>query len=645
MKITSTFFTLVFLTITTVGTSQTRLPQANDKYDKFAYVDAIKSYERIVDRGFKSAEILQKLGNSYYFNSDFDNAAKWYGELFTISENMPPEYYYRYAQSLKAVGNYDKSDVFMKTFARHSDGVSSQLIIENPDYLEQIKANSGRYLLENTTINTQFSDYGTTIYNNQLIFTSARGASFFSRKHSWTNENFTNLYSATIENDSLGTVQKFAKNTSSKFHESSAIFTKDGKTMYFTRNNYIDRKRGKNSEKVTLLQIYKSTIVDRNGEQTWSTPENVSFNSDNYSTAHPALSVDNKTMYFASDMPGTIGQSDIFSVVINADGSFGKPRNLGTTINTEGRESFPFVMNDELYFASDGRPGLGGLDIYISKIQQNSFSRPQNIGTPANSQKDDFAFFLDPNTRKGFLSSNRDGGKGNDDIYRITELKKLGCEQLLSGIVSDRLSREVLSNAILTLSDADFKIISTVQSDVAGKYFFSVNCDKKYYIKVEKVDYSTEETSVLIPNSDGSTNRDFELDKVVNDIKAGDDLAIILKLNRIYFDLDKSDIRSDAELELQRILDVLIQNPKLKLDIRSHTDSRQTQEYNLKLSEARAKSTLKYLVSKGIDEKRLSAKGYGESVLLNKCADGVECSEEQHQLNRRSEFIVISTAD
>lgn len=644
MKVTAKLIAIFFLMSSSAILAQVGIAKANKQYEKYAYVDAIKTYERIAEKGFKSVEIFQKLGNAYYFNSDFENASKWYGELFSLSGSKTPEYYYRYAQSLKAVGNYQKSDEYMKMFAEKSTDSRAKLFNQNPDYLAKINANSGRYTIENAGINSVYSDYGAAILDDQLIFTSARDTGgIIRRKHSWTNESFTNLYVAEYKNDSLGKVRKFARQVSSKFHESTPIFSKDGMTMYFTRNNYINGKKGKNSDKVILLQIYKSHLLHAGTEQAhWSEPVTLSINSNQYSTAHPALNDDGTKMYFASDMPGSLGQSDIFMVEISADGSFGKPINLGPNVNTEGRESFPFVTNNELYFASDGRPGLGGLDIYVTNISNNTFSIPENIGAPANSVKDDFAFMINSETRLGFLSSNRDGGMGKDDIYKFVETKKLGCNQLLKGIVTDRISKSILANTKLTLSNTDFTPISNFTSDANGKYNFSVKCGETYFVKAEKKEYTTEENSIVIADNSGETVLNMVLDRAIQSVQIGDDLATTLNLNPIYFDLDQSDIRPDAEMELQRVLAVLNQNPKMTIDIRSHTDSRQTKQYNQALSDTRAKSTMNYLIQNGIDGSRLTSKGYGETKLTNRCADGVDCTDEEHQMNRRSEFIISS---
>jgi len=410
--------------------------------------------------------------------------------------------------------------------------------------------------------------------------------------------------------------------------------------MYFTRNNFNNGKKGKDANRITLLKVYKATLIDNQ----WKNAEELPFNSDSYSVAHPTLSPDEKTMYFASDMPGTHGQSDLWKVKINEDGSFGTPENLGVSINTEGKESFPIFTNEnELYFATDGHPGLGGLDIFMSRMNADgSFKEPINIGAPANSPQDDFAYLIDTKTRKGFLTSNRDGGKGYDDIYKFLETRKLVCEQVLSGIVTDLDTGEILPNTKVTLFDDKFNIIKEVISDDKGFYTFEVECGKSYFIRAEKDTYETKEQKITIPTLTGKTDLPIQLEKKVKPVVVGDDLAKAFGIKIIYFDLDKWNIRPDAALELEKILDVMKQYPNMKIDVRSHTDSRQTHKYNEKLSDRRAKSTMSWLVKNGIDANRLTGKGYGETQLVNKCADGVKCSEDEHQANRRSEFIITA---
>ena len=631
-----------------VYSQKLKVAKADKEFDKFAYVDAIKTYERVFEKGYKSADMLQKLGDAYYFKADLESAAKWYTELFAVTQDVEPEYYYRYAQSLKSIKDYKKADEMLVKFNQKSgNDLRAKLASSQKDYLAQIKKNSGRYTVEDAGINSEFSDYGSTFYNSKVIFTSARDTgSLTSRKHKWTGESFTNLYDAEIGAEgALSKAERFGKKINSKYHESTPAFTQDGKTVYFTRNNYIDGKKGKDAQKSTLLKLYKATLQDDN----WTDVTELPFNSDQYSVAHPALSADDKTLYFASDMPGTLGQSDLFKVTINADGTFSTPVNLGNVINTEGRETFPMITaENELYFASDGHPGLGGLDIFVSKAdKENAFKDVLNVGEPLNSSKDDFGFLIDTKSKIGYVSSNRDGGKGSDDIYKFKETKKIEytCQQNLEGVVTDQTTGAPLAMVKVTLSDQDHKMLKETTTDAEGKYNFGeVNCQTKYYIKTELKDYNTKETPTLTATETGKTYVPVELEKTLQQVKPGDDLAKVFKIKIIYFDLDKSNIRKDAANDLAKILDVLTENPTMEIDIRSHTDCRQTAQYNLALSDRRAKSTMKWLVDKGINKNRLTAKGYGESQLVNDCGceptNNSNCTEEQHQANRRSEFVI-----
>ncbi|MDA6072510.1 OmpA family protein [Flavobacterium sp. AC] len=620
---------------------QSKVAAGDKKYANYAYIDAIKTYERVAEKGYKSEDMFKKLGNSYYFNSDFDGAAKWYTELFAMNTSVEPEYYYRYAQSLKSTGQTDKANKILAEFnAKFKNDNRGKLYKEDVNYLDQIKANSGRYKIEDAGINSKYSDYGSFVYDNKVYFASARDTGNFSqRKHKWTNEYFTNLYFADVD-PATGTaskVNKFKTSINTKFHEASPAFTKDGKTVYFTRNNYVNGKKGKDENKITLVKIYKAT--QENGK--WTNITELPFDSDNYSTAHPALSPDEKTLYFASDMPGTLGQSDIYKVSINNNGGYGTPENLGNTINTEGKETFPYVTSEnEIYFASDGHPGLGGLDVFVGKIEDNgTISNIQNVGADVNSPKDDFAYIIDPASRRGYFSSNKDGGQGSDDIYKFLETRKLQCVQTLEGIITDLNTGAILAGTKVTLYEGTI-LKNTSIADAGGYYTFAVECGKTYNVRAEKQEYTTKEVSVTIGKLTGKTSLPIALEKSTCKVTIGDDLGKCFGIKMIYFDLDKSNIRTEAALDLEKILDVLNNNPTMKLDIRSHTDSRATNQYNQALSDRRAKSTIAWLIKNGVAKNRLTGKGYGETQLVNGCSDGVQCTEEEHQMNRRSEFII-----
>jgi outer membrane protein OmpA-like peptidoglycan-associated protein len=333
----------------------------------------------------------------------------------------------------------------------------------------------------------------------------------------------------------------------------------------------------------------------------------------------------------------------LYKVTIKEDGSYGIPENLGKNINTEGRETFPFVSGDnDLYFATDGRPGLGGLDIYVVHIEKdNNLKDAKNIGTPINGPQDDFAFLIDKN-RNGFFTSNRAGGIGYDDIYKFAQTKELTCEQALAGTITDQETGLILVGSKVILFDEKFQSIKEVASDQKGQYSFQVVCGKTYYVRAEKQDYEIKESNIFIPTTSGKTDLSLALVKTVCKVAVGDDLAKCFGIKLIYFDLDKSFVRQEAAFELEKILDVMKQYPKIKIDVRSHTDSRQTAKYNSALSDRRAKSTVAWLLKNGIEASRITGKGFGESQLVNYCLDGVKCTEAEHQANRRSEFIIIA---
>ena len=623
------------------------LEKANEMYKNFSYVDAIKIYERIAQKGFVNQEMLESLGNAYYYNAEYKKALPWYEQLFQEGKyKVKPEYYYRYAQTLKSVGDYTQADKMMAKFVEltNANDTRAALFEENKDYQTVIKNNSGRFQLNNASVNTENSEYGTAFYGDKIVFAGATDARKAKRGVSqWTGESFYDLYEAEHFDQKLGSRKPFSSSVNTQFNESTPVFTKDGNTMYFTRNNYVNRKLGTDIENTILLKILRAT-KDKNGN--WGDIVEVPFNSDQYNVAHPALSPDEKYLYFASDMPGSFGNSDIFRVEILGDNQYGTPENLGNIINTAGRESFPYISKDNvLYYSSDGIPGLGGLDIFAAKFNADgSTSKPVNIGMPGNSADDDFCFVFNSDSKIGFLTSNRPGGKGKDDIYSFHEDKPLlfSCQKNIKGIVKDAKTKAIIANAKVILSDKVMKEVGKDQSKTDGTFTFEkVNCnDSHYYLRGEKEKYETAEVNVTV----GKDEVVYEI--LLNPrevaIKKGMDLAKVFEIKEIKFDYNKADIRPDAAVELTKIVEVMREYPKMKIDIRSHTDSRGADSYNLKLSDRRAKATLEWIVKQGIDRKRLKAKGYGETRLLNGCSNGVPCTEEEHQENRRSEFIVVA---
>jgi len=621
-----------------------KIVKADKLYTSYAYIDALEIYERVANKGFISAEILQKLGDSYYFNGRLNDANKWYELLLGLKEKVEPEYYFRYSQTLKSLQQYDKANEMMATFANIAKNETrSNLYLNEADYLKQIKAHSGRYKIKSVKINSAFSDFAPSFSNDKIVFSSNRATSgFIKRVDKWTGKPFSNLYLAKLDSANMidfGNVERFSKKNKRKFHESTAVFTKDGKTMYFTSNDQKLSQENKNTS--LLLKIYRADLI----KNEWSNITELPFNGQNFSCAHPALSQDEKTLYFSSDRKGGSGLSDIYRVTILSNGRYGVVENLGKKVNTEGRETFPFISESgELYFASDGHPGLGGLDIFVSPEYNGNYSRVYNLGEPINSALDDFSFVIKETKRKGFFCSNREGGQGYDDIYALEETKKMEylTEQVLIGTFKDEVTNELVSDVDVLLYDSNFKLIGKTKTDREGKYKFDVAVGQQYYVRIQNDQYITREVSVVIKDIAGGTILPVESEKKIIGIGIGSDLSKILKIRHIYFNFDKIDINRDAAADLQKIIEVMKIYPKIGIDIRSHTDSRGSKTYNLKLSDERVQSTINYLTKSGINKDRLTGKGYGESQLINNCSDGVKCSSAEHQRNRRSEFIITS---
>ncbi|REE25568.1 WD40 repeat protein [Winogradskyella pacifica] len=617
--------------------AQTKL--ADKFFENYGYVKAIELYEKAVEKGTNSAHVLTRLGDAYYNNSDSKKAAYWYEKALTEHKDIDAEYIYKYIQSLRSIGNYKEADVWFKKLsdAQHGD---SRLKGYNPDEVDIFdKLNSKNddliVQIENLPFNTENSDFGSYMFNNTLYFASSSSSD--SKVYNWNKEPFLDIFQldVTTEDDgseSYGASSEInADGINTDYHEASVAITNDGNTMYFTRDNTTKRNRLKyDKEGTTHLKIYKATLVD----EQWSDVEELPFNDDLYSTGHPALSPDNKTLYFVSDRDGGLGQTDIYSVVINEDGTYGEPQNLGDDINTEGREMFPFISDDNtFYFSSDGHLNLGLLDIFQSNILKGDATKaPVNIGAPFNSGYDDFAYFINSETQKGYFSSNRLGGKGSDDIYSYSVTE---CRQQITGIAREKRTDIILSGVTVQLIDETGKILEEVITADDGSYTFDVECGKTYTILGSKTDYVDDKGTVTTTNENEKVN---ELDLSLRPLIMDNQIVI----NPIFFDFDKSNIRTDAEYELENIVDVLRKHPEMIIKIESHTDSRGRDNYNLKLSDRRAKSTRDYLLSRDIGPERIeSAIGYGETQLLNDCGNNSKCTAEEHQLNRRSYFYII----
>lgn len=628
---------------------KTKVKNASLEYESLSFVKTSDVLLAVAENGYRSKDVLEKLANSFYFNNDMEEASRWYGELFSLSnkEDIDAENYFRYALALKGVENYAASDAWMKKFnaLKPSDN-RAKAFLSKEGYKSSIEALTNNFIeVTNLDINTEFSDFGAAERNGNLIFASSRNEN--RDNYSWNDQPYLDLYSAyKYDNGKFSDVSVLNSKINTKYHESSVAYTPDGSTMFFTRNNFYKGKYGRDKTRTNRLQLFRATL---NEDGQWDNIVPVHFNSKNYSVAHPTINSEGNRLYFASDMEGTLGASDIYVVDINEDKTLGTPKNLGASINTEGQESFPFInTKGDLYYSTKGLPGLGGYDIVVSRdLDNNVLSKTtftvSNIGRPFNSKSDDFAYYENLDTKEGFFTSNREGGKGDDDIYSFRELE---CSQSVSGLVRDAKTNALIPAATVVLYDNNGAELERVIVGNDAAFNFSVDCDKQYLVRGSKETYSTDEKRFTTNKTKLDLALEIALQPNEVEIKPCDDLAKALNIPMIYFDLDKYDIKYVAEIELQKILAVLNQYPSMTLDIRSHTDCRATRAYNERLSNNRAQATRQYLVDRGISSSRLTAKGYGESQLVNDCGcepdNNSSCSELEHQKNRRSEFIITS---
>jgi outer membrane protein OmpA-like peptidoglycan-associated protein/tetratricopeptide (TPR) repeat protein len=628
-----------------IADAQKRLiEKGNEKFEAYSFSPAIDIYKKVLDKGYVSADLLRKLGNSYYYNADYKDASDTYKRLVSdFTDEVTAEDYFKYAQTLKTLGDYDTSSSIMSKFIEITKGDGRATAFnEDRDFMAEIKENSDRYKLGPFEYNSSYSDFAPSFYKEGLIFSSDRDTGNFARyRHTWNAKDFLDLYEVNVDSSSFNNVKKLSEIINTRLHESTSAITKDGETLYFTRNNFVEGKYIKDEKGIIRLKIFRAELME---DGTWGEVEELPFNSNAYSVANPALSPDEKFLYFASDMPGTLGESDLFMVAINTDRTFGPPQNLGPNINTEARETFPYVTSGEiLYFSSDGHPGLGGLDVFATKIKRQDFTgKVLNVGEPVNSNSDDFTFIFNEELRTGYVASNRAEGMGADDIYSLIESRPLvfDCIQQVTGTVRDKITNQVLVGATVKVIDENNEELLTTITDSEGTYSLELDCNKGNFVRALMEGYIPFEEYIGV--SDGKPKIiDFYLERDRITAGFGDDLAKLLQLSTIYFDFDKYNIRKDSEVEIEKVIAAMEKYPSLKLKVNSHTDSRGPAAYNLWLSQKRAESTVNYMIKNGISQDRLLSEGFGEMKLLNECSDGVKCTSLQHDINRRSEFIIL----
>ena len=707
----------VFVLLPVDSSAQSIKEKKADKYfESYAYSKAVEIYEDLYASDGRNVKYIQRLAYSYNKMLKYRKALVFYSQLVQLEPHQPSDLY-EYAQLLRIDGRPDLAKVWLEKYMVQSPGDQrAKGLLDNINNNTGAKSGIENVSIKNLDGNTRFTDMSANYFKDQLIYSSAKDSfSMVKNTYDWNNQPFLDLY---VTNPGFGPNEKDSKSVFSsvntRFHEGSVTFSSDLNTMYFTRNNFLNGRVMTTPDGTNNLKIF---IADFNGKE-WKNIRSFPFNSDRYSVGHPALSADDKTLFFVSDMPGGYGQTDIYKSEWNGS-AWGSPVNLGESINTSGREMFTYFDKEGvLYFSSDGHPGNGGLDVFAAKPDQSGKYKVVNVVSPINSPYDDFSLVINNDSLIGYFTSNRSGGKGDDDIYSFI----INAIDLRVLVYDDR-SKELLPGSKVSLMADKTKLIDSKIADQNGAVEFSVKPKTKYQLIAENTTYTSEtkdiqikgslfdfvqqediylkqahpyltievidkESGLIIPNalvdiSEGkydenelednngiikmrlneSTDYTFYataeeyFDKTAKFSSVGKgpgEYSMTIELDKLstgkqitledlYYDLDKYNIRPDAAIVLDQLAKILTDNPEVRIEIGSHTDSRATAEYNLRLSQNRSESVVAYLISKGIAKSRLVAKGYGESQLVNNCADGVDCPEVDHQANRRTVIEILNT--
>ena len=654
MKKILTLLIITSFSLTPILAQNNSTKKADKLFDRLEYVKAAQEYLKLAEKS-PDNYVIGRLADAYYNIFNTKDAEKWYAKI--INENPGAEIIFRYAEMLKANGKYKESNVWMSKFSEMKPYDTRAIAFRNtPNYLDKIIKKGKRFNVQNLKdINTISSDFGAFTFDNALYLTSGRKQKGSQNKkyNNYTSdeEYVLDVFKYDVINDVyINETPLEAINT--KYHEGVIAFSPSGDTMYFARETYYSKsyykdsiiKNGSTTEQVSVINLYRATRCTKK-EITWKNNGNCNFNkgwnvteleinSAYYSMKNPALSCDGKSLYFSSDMPGGFGNYDIYKSEIKDDGSLGVPINLGQKINTEEQEVFPHMCCDNtLYFSSNGHLGLGGLDVFYSKNVDGKWSNVRNVGLPVNSNSDDFAFKMGDDCTNGFVSSNRAGGVGSDDVYAVKKIKPL-CDILLESIVVDAKTDLPIDAALTSVKDNTGIINNSKETSEKGLVDYMFECEDEIQLLVSKEGYESKMIDIKLLDIDPPLLK-IKLDPI-------EELIVEEKivLNPIYFEFDKANITNQAAFELDKLVSIMKKYPEMIIRAESHTDSRGPTSYNKLLSERRAKSTAQYVISKGIDENRISGFGMGEEDPEIDCSSG--CSKDEHAKNRRSEFIIVS---
>lgn len=616
------YITLSFVIASGILSAQNKNTKTADKlFDRYEYTEAAQEYLKLVDKDKADNYVYKQLADSYYNVFNTKEAIKWFAKL--VEEKQDAETYFQYAQMLKAEGNYAEANKQMKTFASMKPNDSrAKTFLGNQDYVSDINSQFKLFGATKSDISSDKADFGAFLTNdNTLYFASARNTS--RKEYSLNEEPYLDLYKATYNSNKTISEATTVDNLNTKWHDGPATITSDGSTMYFASESFNESKGFEKDKEKQLkfgkIYLYKAT---KEGDF-WSNKKALPFNNVAYSVRNPSISKDGKTLYFSSNMPGGLGGEDVWKVSVNGD-SYGTPENLGDKVNTEGNDSFPFITDDNmLYFSSDGREGLGAMDVF--RINLNDNSNAMNLGLPVNSEKDDFAFSYNTKNKVGFFSSNRDGV---DNIYIADPI--CGVETIVT--VKDAKTGKLLQGATVAMIDEKLELVGKSETSENGESIFKVNCDMEYAVQASRLGY-VNGVGTMEKSEGGKSSVVINLEPIKPIITEKE--VILLP---IFFEFNKSNITAEGAAELDKLVEVMNEYPEMVIFAKSHTDSRGGDRYNMNLSDRRAKSTVQYVVSKGISKDRITGQGFGESEPKVDCE---KCTEEEYAQNRRSEFLIV----
>ena len=599
-------------------------------YDEMAYHNSIVYFEKYLAIKEVPVDAKIKLANAYRKVNDIPNAEKWYSRIVLLPESPPVNMFY-YGKLLMGVGKYEEAIVwFNKYLEKEPDDFVAEILVVSCRSVDAFKKDTSLFTIKEVDIPEIATAFSQVQYGDGIIFSADKIAFKNSKTANWTGRTYLDLYFSKKDQNGKWLSPALLKgNINGAYHEGPACFNKAGNVVYFTRSNYTKKKLKKNSKDENNLKLFRAELK---GEE-WINVTELPFNNDDYSCGHPTLSADDKTLYFISDMPGGLGGTDIYKTTLEGE-TWTKPENVGSTINTSSNEMFPFMHHDgTFYFSSDGHNSLGGLDVFMTYNDGKKWLEVENLNYPLNTSKDDFAFISPSDSTSGYVSSNR----GSDD--KIYEVTKNAPVLLLSGNVRHKGNiYKGVDSALVEVNNITEHSKELIYTDKRGNYSVNLKPNCEYIVKASKPMFF----AITPPKSISTAGKkvaekftaNFELDEVI--------IEKPIVMENIYYDLNKWFIRPDAAIELDRLAQLMNDNPTLLIELSSHTDSRAGDQYNLILSDKRAQAAVEYIISKGIEAKRLRWKGYGESMLINHCENNVVCTEEEHQKNRRTEFKAIT---